>query len=278
MVGNLVHDNNETDNPAIDVALLAQGNGILVAGAVRNVVERNRVWNHDRTGIGLVPFPEEDANDLAPPASEWDTPCEETHDEEVPPIADEDCKAVDGLLAGLRRSSGTPSRTGSIGNVVEDSGVADIAVGTVDLLGTGETTDTLRQLLLGQHVRDHGADRPRGARPVRRRPGNGGDWNAGRARPDRPARLAGRRAAGGRLQDHTRSRDDQPNMPDAATAPGPPRHRRARRRSTSTSITVPEKPADSEGRATWVARRRASPRWCRPGRPAPTGPTRWRRT
>src|SRR5690606_1097671 len=98
LVGNVVHDNNNTEAPAISVALLAQGNGILLPGGVRNTVERNLVFNHSRTGIGLVPFPEEDANDLAPDSSEWETPCEETHDDEVPPIADEDCEAVDGLL------------------------------------------------------------------------------------------------------------------------------------------------------------------------------------
>ena len=43
IVGNLVYDNNRTDIPGIDVSLLAQGNGILVAGSVRNVVERNLV-------------------------------------------------------------------------------------------------------------------------------------------------------------------------------------------------------------------------------------------
>ncbi len=32
IVGNVVYDNNQADTPAIDVALLAMGNGILVAG------------------------------------------------------------------------------------------------------------------------------------------------------------------------------------------------------------------------------------------------------
>ncbi|HNH97094.1 MAG TPA: right-handed parallel beta-helix repeat-containing protein, partial [Microthrixaceae bacterium] len=50
IAGNLVHDNNMTDGPGIDVSLLAQGNGILPAGAVRVEITRNRVWNHDRTG------------------------------------------------------------------------------------------------------------------------------------------------------------------------------------------------------------------------------------
>jgi hypothetical protein len=66
IVGNLVYSNNQTDTPAIDVALLAQGNGILIAGGVRADIERNRVYDHNRTGIGLVPYLEEDPNDDLP--------------------------------------------------------------------------------------------------------------------------------------------------------------------------------------------------------------------
>ena len=102
IVGNLVYDNNNDDAPGIQVSLLAHGNGILPAGGVRNTIERNRVWDHDRTGIGLVPFPEEDASDLAPPQSEWDTPCDETRNEPVPEISAADCKSVEGLSRGAR--------------------------------------------------------------------------------------------------------------------------------------------------------------------------------
>ena len=42
IVGNLVYSNNQPDTPAIDVALLAMGNGISPAGGVGNVIERNR--------------------------------------------------------------------------------------------------------------------------------------------------------------------------------------------------------------------------------------------
>jgi hypothetical protein len=74
-VGNTVYSNNQPDTPAIDVAILAMGNGILSAGGVRNVIERNLVYDHDKTGIGLVPFLEEDPNDEVPPRAKWDTPC-----------------------------------------------------------------------------------------------------------------------------------------------------------------------------------------------------------
>jgi hypothetical protein len=77
IVGNLVYSNNQADTPAIDVALLAMGNGILVAGGVRNVIERNQIWDHDKSGIGAVPFLEEDPNDELPTQEEWDLTCEQ---------------------------------------------------------------------------------------------------------------------------------------------------------------------------------------------------------
>jgi hypothetical protein len=119
IVGNLVHSNNQADSPAIDVALLAMGNGILVAGGNRNVVERNRVWDHERTGIGLVPFPEEDANDTPPDPSTWSTPCDEL------PRPTSDPESV-----GLVLWQPTGNRV--VGNVVEASGLGDLAVGTLE--------------------------------------------------------------------------------------------------------------------------------------------------
>jgi hypothetical protein len=77
VVGNTVYSNNQGDTPAIDVALLAMGNGIVLAGAVRNDVERNLVYDHDKSGIALVPYPESDPNDAVPPPAKWDTPCSE---------------------------------------------------------------------------------------------------------------------------------------------------------------------------------------------------------
>lgn len=78
IVGNLVYSNNQPDTPAIDVALLAMGNGILSAGGTGNVIEKNRVYDHNRTGIGLVPFLEEDANDQIPSKDAWSEPCSES--------------------------------------------------------------------------------------------------------------------------------------------------------------------------------------------------------
>lgn len=114
IVGNLVYSNNQPDTPAIDVAILAMGNGILSAGGVQNIIERNRVWDHDKTGIGLVPFLEEDANDAIPDKDAWDTDCA-TQKQQMPVIPD-------GPL--LWDSQDNEVRD----NVLEDNRRADIAV------------------------------------------------------------------------------------------------------------------------------------------------------
>ncbi len=110
IVGNIVYSNNQPDTPAIDVALLAMGNGILPAGGVGNTIERNLVYDHDRTGIGLVPFPEEDANDDIPPPEDDDRPCAETLTE-----APADPATLPDLLVWNPRDNRV------VGNVVSDS-------------------------------------------------------------------------------------------------------------------------------------------------------------
>jgi hypothetical protein len=116
IIGNLVYDNNQADTPAIDVAILAMGNGILSAGGVQNIIERNRVWNHNKTGIGLVPFLEEDPNDSLPAKTSWDTSCADS--KKLMPVQ------PDGAL--LWDSQDTTVRN----NVLEDNRRADIAVGS----------------------------------------------------------------------------------------------------------------------------------------------------
>jgi plastocyanin len=59
IVGNLVYSNNQADTPAIDAAMLAMGNGILIAGGIDNVILRNLVVDHDIAGIAGVPLPDE---------------------------------------------------------------------------------------------------------------------------------------------------------------------------------------------------------------------------
>jgi plastocyanin len=59
IAGNTVYSNNNAQTPAIDAAVLAMGNGILVAGGNDNVVEHNLVFDHDIAGIAVVPSPDQ---------------------------------------------------------------------------------------------------------------------------------------------------------------------------------------------------------------------------
>jgi len=238
VAGNIVHDNNYTEGPGIAVSLLAQGNGILLAGAVTATVSNNLVYNHDRTGIGLVPFPEEDASDLPPPRDEWDTPCQDVRDDEVPPIPEADCVSVDGLLEGCVAWWNAIDNTVT-GNDVSGSGEADIAVSTVDLLESGETTDKLGNCFSDNTFTTTAPTDVEALAPCDG-DGSGGDWNAGaldliglftNSAPEPPKDSYKTTPVPG----------DQESMPDPTTTP-------AEKFEGPTipdieSISVPEKPA-----------------------------------
>ena len=241
LVGNVVHDNNNTEAPAISVALLAQGNGILLPGGVRNTVERNLVFDHDRTGIGLVPYPEEDASALAPDSSEWERPCSETHDEPVEPIADEDCKSVDGFLEGCV-VFWHPFENTIRDNVIERSGVADIAVGTLDLLGEGVTTESLGNCFSGNTLTVTAPVDLVALAPCDGE-GNGGDWSAGEL--DLLGLMGDPATAPPKdTYKNTPEPEPQPNMPDAATAPARPATDVPAQVDVD-AIRVPERPDDA---------------------------------
>jgi hypothetical protein len=221
IIGNLVYSNNQPDTPAIADALLAMGNGILPSGAVNTDIERNRVWDHERTGIGLVPYPEEDASDVPPPESADETPCAETKDNPPP-----DPASVPDLVIWEPRANNVQD------NVVEDSRLADIAVGSLDdvsALGncfSGNTFATSAPL-------DLEALAPCGAA------GNGGDFNAGAL--DLAALIATVPPPSGDYKTSPQP-PAQPNMPDAADAPARPATNVPRSVDLA-AITVPDKPA-----------------------------------
>lgn len=206
IVGNVVHDNNYMDGPGIDVSLMAQGNGILLAGSINNIVERNLVYNHDRTGIAAVPFPEEDASDTPPPADELDRPCSETLDDEIP---EEPVGTVIWSATGNR----------FVGNVVENSGMADMASSTIALAEGDLTTKDLNNCFSGNTFATTSPTDLEALAPCDGT-GNGGDFEAGAfdllkliaeqpAKPDKESYRT------------TPVPPAQESMPDAATAPHP---------------------------------------------------------
>jgi hypothetical protein len=202
IVGNLVYDNNQPDTPAIDVALLAQGNGILIAGGIGNVIERNRVDDHFRTGIGLVPYLEETPNDDLPTQDEWTIPCEEQKQQEF--------VIPDGAILWDSYANQV------IDNVVTNSGEADLA-----LASAGGDISTFGNCFSGN---DFAVSAPLDIEALAPCGGTGtGDWTAGDLGVARwigeqaglPPEVSWQEAPLPELGAHE-------NMPDAATAPARP--------------------------------------------------------
>jgi hypothetical protein len=230
IVGNTVYDNNNLEGPAIDVALLAQGNGILIAGSINNVVERNLVFDHERTGIAAVPFPEEDASDVPPPADQLELTCEEYQEANELP----DPETVPGTVLW----NATGNRI--VDNVVSGSGLADLASATAPLGEDPLTTAQLNNCFSGN---DHESTAPTALEDLAPcdGEGSGGDFEAGglnllvllNEQPEKPAEDAYK---------STPEPGDQPTMPDALTK-APTRFERPERPDVD-AIGVPEKPTD----------------------------------
>jgi len=226
IVGNTVHDNNYLDGPGIDVSLLAQGNGILLAGGINNTIERNLVYNHDRTGIGAVPFPEEDANDVPPPESELSKPCDETKDKEPPAKS-----------PGLVLWNATGNRI--VGNVIESSGLADIASATLPDPAKGLTVESLDNCFSDNTITSSAPKNLQELAPCEGE-GSGGSFEDGALNlgvliaemPPTPKKD---------LYRTTPVPPAQENMPNAETAPAP--RFEAPKKPDVSAIKVPSKPA-----------------------------------
>lgn len=134
IVGNTVYSNNQPDTPAIDVALLAMGNGVVVAGGIANTIERNLIYDHDRTGVALVPFLEEGANDDLPGEEEWTIECDEQRTE---PLSDE---IPESLLWE------------PYDNIVRDNTISDSRVADLAAEGVSAPTGTLRNCWAGNQI------------------------------------------------------------------------------------------------------------------------------
>jgi len=227
IVGNTVHDNNNLEAPAIDVALLAHGNGILVAGSVENVVERNLVFDHNRTGIAMVPFPEDDANDVAPAEDEWDTACEEVRNDEIP-AADADPGFV----------LWHPYDNSITDNVVEGSGLADLVTATIE--DDTVTLESLGNCFSGNTFTSSAPEELETLAPCE---GTGtGDWSKGAFDlipliADQPP------APPDDAYQNTPEPGEQETMPDATTAPA--EKFTAPAKPDVDAIEVPDKPSGS---------------------------------
>jgi hypothetical protein len=202
IIGNLVYDNNQPDTAAIDVALLAQGNGILMAGGIRNVIERNRVDNHFRTGIGMVPYLEETPNDDLPTEEEWTVTCDEQ--KQQPVVVPEGALLWDSYQNIVRD------------NVVTNSGEADIAIASA-----GGDISTFGNCVSGN---EFSTSAPLDIESLAPCEGDSvGDWTAGdlgvfrwlAEQADMPGEVPWQDAVLPDLGTHE-------GMPDAATAPAHP--------------------------------------------------------
>ncbi|MGB8858551.1 MAG: right-handed parallel beta-helix repeat-containing protein [Ilumatobacteraceae bacterium] len=222
IVGNLVYSNNQSDTPAIDVAILAMGNGILSAGGVLNDIERNLVYDHDKSGIGLVPFLEEDPNDAVPAPDEWTITCAESKQ-----MKPEDPGA--GILWDSMQNR-------VIGNVLEDNRAADLL-----LASAGTDVSTLGNCFTGNTF---GTTAPNNLETLAPCDATGsGDWKDGEYNvaawlgeaTTRPPSVDWKVAELPALE-------PQVNMPDAATTPAHPAVDVPKQVDLD-AISVPSKPA-----------------------------------
>ena len=72
IVGNHVYDNDNDQAAGIEIAQIASGSGILIAGGRRDTVERNLVTGHSNIGIGVIPLPEKILDPSSPTARNFD--------------------------------------------------------------------------------------------------------------------------------------------------------------------------------------------------------------
>lgn len=202
IVGNIVHSNNNGDTPAIDVAILAMGNGILSAGGVGNLIARNLVYDHDKTGIGLVPYPEDAPIDKEPPESEYGRTCDEARQDPAPDPS---------LLPATILWDSKQNRV--VENVLEDNRDGDLVVASVgtDVSSLGNCWD--------QNV--YATTFPTNIEQLAPCGGTGsGDWALGTYNV--AAWLAEEHPPSADYRTATPVPPDQENMPDAETAPARP--------------------------------------------------------
>lgn len=203
IMGNSVYSNNQLDTPAFRWAVQFMGTGIFTAGGVANTVAKNRVWDHDRLGIALVPYVEWSPNDVIPERDLWDDSCSETRN------------LMPGQPDGALLWDTFDSRV--VDNVIEDSGLADLVLAStttdISTLGncfSGNTFVISAPLNLESLAPCDGA-------------GESGDWTDSAV--DMDAWVNQEETVDRGPNYKTAPLPDRPtlaNMPDAATAPAVP--------------------------------------------------------
>jgi hypothetical protein len=217
VAGNRVHDNDYTNGGGISDSLLAQGNGILLAGAVKALIAHNLIYNHSRTGIGLVPYPEADANDIPPAPSAWADPCSAHHTSPTG-VPKSQCQKLSIIGPGcvvLWNSLDNTIRD----NAISNSGLVDLGEATIDLTSSGVTTDKLRNCFSGNAQVSTSPSNLEALAPCHAKP-TATDWAKNTLdlvklmtdTPSAPPKTAYR---------GTPIPPAQPNMPEATTATAP---------------------------------------------------------
>ncbi|MFM7757151.1 MAG: right-handed parallel beta-helix repeat-containing protein [Actinomycetota bacterium] len=203
IMGNQVYSNNQADTAAFRWAILFMGSGIFSAGGVENVIAKNRVWDHDAIGVGLVPYVERAPNDVIPDRQYWEDPCSETRN------------LLPGRPVGELLWDSIESRV--LDNVIEDSRVADLV-----LASTTTDISTLGNCFSGNTF---AVAAPRELEALAPCEGESGDGEWTDSVVDMVAWLD-RWSSTNRGPDYETAplpeRPILPNMPDAATAPAVP--------------------------------------------------------
>ena len=137
VIGNVVFGNGNPNTPSKGLADLAYGTGITIGGAVGNTIERNLVYDHERVGIAIAPFPEENPNDDIPEEEEWAVTCDVQREAPLAEVTSEDLVADTFLVWN-------PYDNRVIDNSVADSGLADMINS-----GFGTPTEELRNCFSG---------------------------------------------------------------------------------------------------------------------------------
>jgi plastocyanin len=153
IVGNVVYGNSNAKTSAISIAETAIGNGILVAGGNDNLVERNRVYDHDLLGIGIITLPEKVLSPDNPKAIDFDARRNTVRDNVV-----EDSRLADLMVVTALNDAKDGGRNCFVGNEYTTSLPPDIQT----LLECGSPASPVFEADIGRFAAEFTAEKPQG--------------------------------------------------------------------------------------------------------------------